>query len=312
MRMGDVFLQASTALQMYRSLDCDVRKRGFATSHVASIATATDRVSHEAFSALARAGFGRALAEDQVHLLVPSSIGARRAGKGVRTSVWSAPLTAGSFLTCGSGVYLSSPEFTFLQMATRLDDVSLVMLGMELCGTYRLRSCGAVIDLPQVTTVERLRSYLSRMTGAPGARKAREALGYVANGSTRPADTAFCLMFCLPTRMGGYALPLPRLGTRGSRESLHAEESRLAWPRMVVSISEGDDARGVLERSPTGFTCSSMASDEVIREMARQLGLDMGIRIRAECRSFVAARRLLRSRVMFHGAPIERRNVMVG
>lgn len=297
--MADVFLHASSSLRLYRALDRDVRAHGFASSGVASLATATDRMSHAALSALARHGLGGSAQGEPLNILLPTRIGGRRCQRGIHSHVWSGPLTSGSFLTCGDGVYVSSPEFSFLQMAAHADVVKLAVLGMELCGTYRLREDRTAFGVPQLTTVRRIESYLSRMVGAQGARKAREALRFVTDNSGSPRETVLCLLLCLPPSIGGFGLPLPSLGdpTAQSARQRESRRSILSWPGTKVVLTD-HACQGAFAQGEVIIGRDDLRSDKTVRDLAHTVASGMDLRIRGECRTFMSARELLRARVI--------------
>ena len=293
--MGSMFIQADPSLRLYRALDQDMRARGFAPSHVASLAAATDHVERDDVSSLRRHGLGPLVDQGVLRLLIPATPGHRRAGNGVRTQVWGGSLASGSFLTCGDGIYISSPEFVFLQMAARTDAVSLTMLGMELCGCYRMQDKHVAYQMPRLTNVRRIRSFLSRMVGTPGTRRAREALAHVMDGLESPAQTALLMQLCLPTRMGGYALPMPRLeqSVRLSNDLEGPSLSLLCWSGISLAVSECPGIGGG-DGHPVVVTPQTLCSDELLRSVALLIAANLGISIRQETRTFRAARDALR------------------
>ena len=111
---------------------------------------------------------------------------------------------------------ICSPELCFLQMASTMPFHRLVKLGYELCALYTLQPDGAAgygRPLPP-TTVRAMERYLERCTGMHGAATARKALRHVAVASGSPMETALAIALCLPLRLGGYGLPLPRMNYR--------------------------------------------------------------------------------------------------
>lgn len=215
-----VYVQGASALAHYRtsSARTDVERCPRA---VRTLTGATS--SHQAVidEGIWRLGIGEPTADWPLDVLVRDA-GQRSRSKSVRARVWHEDLAPTSFRTVSKNVYVSSPEFVFLQMAKYLDLPRLAALGMELCGTYR-RNVVAFIpgtdDIIHVTdyhqqpltTPKRIRGFLTSMRSAPGCSKALKALEYVLPGSASPMETALCLLLCLPRRLGGYALPKPTL-----------------------------------------------------------------------------------------------------
>ena len=85
-------------------------------------------ISHRAELIIGHAG-------DVVHALVAKKAQVVSRG-GLETHLWSWPVPAGSFLKLEDDLYVSSPAFTFLQMARELDEVELAKLG---AGSIRCR-----------------------------------------------------------------------------------------------------------------------------------------------------------------------------
>ena len=72
---------------------------------------------------------------------VPLHVVVAQANDRVRTGspvchVWSAGFPAGSFVRLRDGLYISSPERSFVEMATELSLVELVRYGCLLCSRY--------------------------------------------------------------------------------------------------------------------------------------------------------------------------------
>jgi hypothetical protein len=64
--------------------------------------------------------------------------GARLDSPIVKTHVFGSPLPSECFVYLGNDVYVSSPEYCFFQMADVLTMTELILLGLELCGSYSL------------------------------------------------------------------------------------------------------------------------------------------------------------------------------
>jgi len=122
-------------------------------------------------------------------------------------------------------LYVSTPEFCFLQLAGEYPFARLVALGLELCGSYSLPSKAdgttsqqvteqASYNLKRLTTTKKLKAFCVRLEGWPCQRKAMRALRYIADGSASPMETILAILLTLPYRYGGYGLPLPELNGR--------------------------------------------------------------------------------------------------
>jgi hypothetical protein len=159
--------------------------------------------------------------DGKVEALVPSHQMVTKTSR-LQTHVWSHPIVSGSFVNLHNGIYLSSPQFLFLQLAPTLSEVELAMLGMELCGFYSLwrmpllfrsrdekEKGGATYNLAPALNARTLAAYIERMAGERGAVKARNAMRYVMDNAASPMESAVYLLLCLPRRVGGRGLPAP-------------------------------------------------------------------------------------------------------
>ena len=122
-------------------------------------------------------------------------------------------LPDGSLFGAGEGVYLCSPELCFALLARGGLNLHLLRLGCELCGTYCIApdQTGNYSNCAQLTTVDRLGNYIAQLGMRHGVRQARRALGYLADGSNSPRETALYLLLSLPSRIGGYGMRKPEL-----------------------------------------------------------------------------------------------------
>lgn len=219
------------------------------------------------------------------------------------------PPISGMFCKIGDNAYVTSPEMTFAQMATRLSFIELIMLGMELCGTYAPSPyTKRYEERPALTNRNRLISFCNRTAKEHlrGATTARKALRWVVDGSNSPAETALYMLLCLPVRLGGYGFkqpnmnPVTSLGQRASSMlGYHSMRCDLHWvdERVVVeydsdqehlsSQSASQDAR---RRNVLGYEDITVitvrkpmiatpgAFDDVARQLAKALGRQLRAR----------------------------------
>lgn len=141
---------------------------------------------------------------------------ARRPSSKVRPHVYSSRLPNNSFCCVGGGLFVSTPEFCFLQMASQLPLVKLIELGFEFCGSYS-RACpdrDATYNHQQLTTTTRLLTFVTQMKDVRGHVKAGRALSYVIDNSGSPMETILVMLLTLPYRLGGFGLPKPSLNVK--------------------------------------------------------------------------------------------------
>lgn len=280
------------------------------------------RTLDDCASSLAEVGRIRVPAFDQsqrqLEVLVPARARARKSREHICRTLMVPPMP-GMFCAIGKGasgqsgfrqygcersVYVVSPEMLFVQMATRLEFIDLILLGMELCGTYaRCPYAGRrdhVEERPPVTTKARLAAFCEKAVGMHGRKAASAAVRWVVDGSNSPAETALVLFLCLPVRLGGYGFSLPdmnpttQLGERASRMLGHGSlRCDLHWvnERVVVEydsdqehLSSQSAARDARRRNTLGYANVTVITvrkpmiaaagvfDGVVRQLARALG----------------------------------------
>lgn len=168
----------------------------------------------------------------------------RRAGGGIETSVRKGPFHPWSFMRIEDGLYVSTPEMAFCEMASVLSLERLIALGFELCGTYRRASTFGLAryDATPLTSPGALASFIEKSPQFKGVKKARRALPCILAGSASPRESELAMLLCLPYSLGGYGLPHPTMnaemplpknvGATG-RSSLRCD---LYWPAARLDV----------------------------------------------------------------------------
>ena len=168
----------------------------------------------------------------------------RRAGGGIETSVRKGPFHPRSFMRIEDGLYVSTPEMAFCEMASVLSLERLIALGFELCGTYRHASTFGLAryDATPLTSPGALASFIEKSPQFKGVKKARRALPCILAGSASPRESELAMLLCLPYSLGGYGLPhptmnaempLPKNVAATGRSSLRCD---LYWPAARLDV----------------------------------------------------------------------------
>ena len=188
-------------------------------------------------------------ASEPLHVIVPDRSVANSI-QGLECHVRADALPAGSFVRISEGLLACSPELSFLSMATLLPFPFLVKLGYELCALYTMQpdgTAGYERAMPP-TTVHAMDAYLGRCSGMNGVAAARRALRFIAGCSRSPMETALAIVLCLPPRLGGYGLPVPRMNHRidasGNGQASFAKSyylCDLCWPQAKVAVEYDSD-----------------------------------------------------------------------
>jgi len=168
---------------------------------------------------------------------------------GVASHVWSQSLPRGSFCAIGQGIYVSSLELCFLQLASVLELRQLIYLGFELCGTYGMGGFGAGGKQPDpLSSTARLAAFLSRTPGVPGHKKAMRAMKYIIDNSASQAESQLAMTMCLPYMLGGFGLPKPILNCHIALREYASKATRQQdfycdafWPEYRLALEYDSD-----------------------------------------------------------------------
>lgn len=225
-------------------------------------------------------------------------------------------------------VYLSSPEFSFLQMASCLSLTKLIELGMELCGTYSPGDDDGqtgLIRRQALTDIAQLESFIATNPYKHGSRIAAKALSLMQAGSASPMETFLWMRLCLPPRYGGRGFPpallnypvlLDKKGQRttGKNElrcDLYFPQGKVAIEYDSTEFHTAEDRivsdsvrRGALEClgiSVITITRHEYFTYNEFEGKVRQLAKLMGMRLRRPTEKQSALRQKLRNELLGPG-----------
>lgn len=259
-----------------------------------------------------------------IHLAVDSPE-ARGCSKLVACHVWHGPPQARSFSRVSEGIYVSTPEACFLQLAAVVPLPELVLVGLELCGTYALvpgSERGFRGRQKPLTSVASLERTVARAEGLRGAKRARQVLRFLADGSASPMESIVAALLCLPSAFGGYGLAFPHLNYEVAMpDKVRTATGRrrcvcdLYWPawRLAVEyesdlhhtggerIASDSKRRTALELanvSVVTITHGQVYDARAFDEAARALAKLMGKRLRISQTGWLMRRYDLRSLVL--------------
>ena len=152
---------------------------------------------------------------DPLHVAV-SSPGLRRDLRGFEFSLFPEEFPAGTLMAISPNILVPSYSAYFMLKARDLAFEELLLLGMELCGTYARESylghgghCEFLVE--PALTADDLRGYLSSASGITGVNPAKAAASWVLDNSYSPQETILALEQYLKPMRGGRGYPKPRL-----------------------------------------------------------------------------------------------------
>lgn len=128
--------------------------------------------------------------------------------------VCSSDIPRSELYEAAQGVYVASPRLTLIQLAAEFSRFQVARAAFELCGSYRARSEGYLVDSLPLVSPEALRILPKSLSAARGSVSLRSVARYVLAGSASPMESALAILLCLPSELGGYGFPLPKLNCR--------------------------------------------------------------------------------------------------
>lgn len=140
-------------------------------------------------------------------------------------------LSRNAFLEIAPGVWNSSPELVFAQMASRLTYGELLALGYELCGSYPVAGQDGFLVRRPLTTPERLAAFLEQLSDVRAVKLARSAATQVRRKSASIMETEVAIVALTSRRRGGLGLPGGRLN---EPFNLSERGRRIARQKYVV------------------------------------------------------------------------------
>lgn len=185
------------------------------------------------------------------HILVPDTM-SRAANERVVRHRWNGPVPKGAFWRLSDKVYVSTPEFTYLQLAGVLSHVQLALVGCAMVSPYHLDNDIALQRREPMTTIDRLREFLDTCSDAYGAKKARQALAYLNETLTSTLDLHLWARFCFPTCYGGMGLPRAQVNTlvapytskKNVKSNPEPFVANLYWRRQHAAIKVIEELSG--------------------------------------------------------------------
>ncbi len=128
--------------------------------------------------------------------------------EGVRCVVHAKGLPRNAFLDIGSGIAVSSPELVLVELANRMRFSELVLLTMELCGSYGLSPEGddARTGLDPLTSIDRTLDFLRKATDVWGLETMRLASTFALDDAWSPMEAILATMLVLPEEKFGYGM----------------------------------------------------------------------------------------------------------
>lgn len=260
--------------------------------------------------------------DSPAHVIVSGSNHCR-AVDGVAFHVVSTKIPSGSFMKLCDGVYVATPEYVLVRMASRLDRFEMLRLLYEFCGAY-VRNEGdarGFSNCEPITSLGRVSRFVEKASGIRGVREARLLTRHVLGGSASPRETDVAMQVTLPQHMGGYGLGGAKLNERIElTESQRRELSRpaitpdMVWVGNRLALEyESDawhsgskefvrDSRRRNDLRTLGYDVITVTNDEFksvsdMDRIAKNLAKGLGVRMRVSVADYEMRKLMLRTRI---------------
>lgn len=116
-----------------------------------------------------------------------------------------------SFLKIEENRYISSPELLVYQMSKILNMEKLMLMIMELCGSYSIcknNEQNLITNLSSITSLKKIKNFITKLNSVNNnscnRQKVITALNNVADNSASPQESRFYIMLCGSHKLGGY------------------------------------------------------------------------------------------------------------
>lgn len=182
--------------------------------------------------------------EKPVSILVSCKASMRKS-QNLSPRIWSGKHPSRSFYKIAQGLYVSTPEATFLQLGKESSLIQLITIGYELCGSYGLsaQSDSGFLRREPRSNPQLIERYLEKCDGIHGVKAAKRASSYIAKGSASPMESLLSMLLCLPRSLGGFGLPRPELNfpIETNEGGVVMRRCDLCWPDQRFALEYDSD-----------------------------------------------------------------------
>lgn len=182
--------------------------------------------------------------EKPVSILVSCKANMRKS-QNLSPRIWSGKHPSRSFCKIAQGLYVSTPEATFLQLGKESSLIQLITIGYELCGSYGLsaQSDSGFLRREPRSNPQLIERYLEKCDGIHGVKAAKRASSYIAKGSASPMESLLSMLLCLPPSLGGFGLPRPELNfpIETNEGGIVMRRCDLYWPDQRFALEYDSD-----------------------------------------------------------------------
>lgn len=189
--------------------------------------------------------------------------------------------------------FVTSPEFTYLQVASKLDFIGTILAGSALCSDYFLNQNGhGGVSQRQngpLTNRAAIAKFLAMQERKRGIIPAKRALQHIVEKARSPREALLALLLCLPYNLGGFNLGTVELNRPIELENRYGEKiTRIPDLTIQLKDKRRKQATVLLDYDPA---VTHAGGQRVTRDLDRENELVTGV----QCPHFSVSSEMLKS-----------------
>ena len=196
-------------------------------------------------------------------------------------------------IDAGQKGFVTSPEFTYLQIASKLDFIGTILAGSALCSDYFLNQNGhGGVSQRQngpLTNRAAITKFLATQERKRGIIPAKRALQHIVEKARSPREASLALLLCLPYNLGGFNLGTVELNKPIELENRYGEKiTRI--PDLTIQLKDKRQKRAtvLLDYDPA---VTHSGNQKILRDLDRENELVTGV----QCPHFSVSGEMLKS-----------------
>lgn len=204
-------------------------------------------------------------------------------------------MSLSSLLPIGADLkgFITSPEFTYLQIASKLDFIGTILAGSALCSDYFLNQNGhGGVSQRQngpLTNRAAIAKFLATQERKRGIIPAKRALQHIVEKVRSPREASLALLLCLPYNLGGFNLGAVELNRPIELENRYGEKiTRI--PDLTIQLKDKRQKRAMVLLDYDPATTHS-GGQKIMRDLDRENELVTGV----QCPHFSVSGEMLKS-----------------
>lgn len=196
-------------------------------------------------------------------------------------------------IDAGQKGFVTSPEFTYMQIASKLDLIGTILAGSALCSDYFLNQNGhGGVSQRQngpLTNRAAIAKFLATQERKRGIIPAKRALQHIVEKARSPREASLSLLLCLPYNLGGFNLGTVELNKPIELENRYGEKiTRI--PDLTIQLKDKRQKRAMvlLDYDPAA---THSGGQKIMRDLDRENELVTGV----QCPHFSVSGEMLKS-----------------